>query len=132
MKYRSSLSKLKAVSIGSAMADMALLLLVFFMAATTSEPPKGVDVELPTAVTEGAEQDTIYLSISSNGDLYVDGEKSSKNDLKDYLSIHSGERDKTVSITADKNLPYKTVNSVLEILRDHDFLNIVFMAQPER
>lgn len=131
MKYKSALSKLRAVSIGSSMADMAMLLLVFFMAATTSEPPKGVDVDLPHAVTEGAEQDTIYISIARDSQIYVDGESSSADDLRDYLAIHGGERDKTVSLTADKNLPYKTVNSVLEILREHDFLNVVFMAQPE-
>lgn len=131
MRYESRLSKLRGVSIGSAMADMALLLLIFFMAATTSEPPQGVDVTLPQSHTEGAEQDTIYLSISAQNIIYVDGEKSSKDNLRDYLAVHAGERDKTVSVSADKDLPYKAVNEVLDILRERDFLNVVFMAQPE-
>jgi biopolymer transport protein ExbD len=131
MKYESALKKLKAVSIGSAMADMALLLLVFFMAATTSEPPKGAEVELPKAVTEGADQDSIYISIASNGTIYVDGEPADKEDLGDYLGQHTGERNKAVSITADKNLSFEQVDEVLEILRSYDFLNVIFMAQPE-
>ena len=60
----SFLKKLKPVSIGSAMADMALLLLVFFMATTTTEPPRGVEVELPKALTQGAEQDSLYITVS--------------------------------------------------------------------
>lgn len=131
MKYQSRLSRLSVVSIGSAMADMALLLLIFFMAATTSEPPQGVDVEMPKAVTEGAEQDTIYISVSSDGTVYVEGEKSSLEGLNDFLAMHGAERDKTVSVTADRNLPYKTVREVLETLRSRDFLNVIFMAQPE-
>ncbi|MFW6365980.1 MAG: ExbD/TolR family protein, partial [Spirochaetota bacterium] len=98
---------------------------------TTSEPPQGVDVEMPKAVTEGAEQDTIYISVSSDGTVYVEGEKSSLEGLNDFLAMHGAERDKTVSVTADRNLPYKTVREVLETLRSRDFLNVIFMAQPE-
>ncbi len=73
MNKRSFLNKLKPLSIGSAMADMALLLLVFFMATTTTEPPKGVEVELPKAVTKGAEQDSIYITIARDSNIYYDG-----------------------------------------------------------
>jgi len=128
-KTTSFIKKLKIAGIGAAMADMALLLLVFFMASTTTEPPKGVEVELPKAQTEGAEQDSLYISISNKGEIYFDGTNITLSDLYDRLAMRHGEKDRIVAITADKSLPYKTIADVMDVLKKRDFLNIVFMAE---
>ncbi len=129
MKNKSFLNKLKHASIGSAMADMALLLLVFFMASTSAEPPKGVEVELPKAETQGAEQDSLYVSISNEGNIYFDGKPVSIEELSDRLAMRQSEKDRVISITADKNLDYKIISGVLLVLKRQDFLNIVFMSE---
>jgi biopolymer transport protein ExbD len=127
---RSFMKKLKMVSLGSAMADMALLLLVFFMATTTTEPPKGVEVDIPKAVTTGAEQDSLYISIGRDGRIYFEGVPTSLDYLKDKLAMRGGEIDRPVAITADKNLDYRIVGEILNILQEREFLNIVFMSEP--
>ncbi len=132
MKAESILKKLKPISIGSAMADLALLLLVFFMATTTTEPPKGVEVELPVAKTRGAEQDSLYVTIGRNGGLYLDGQQVSLQDFAETLDVRAAEKDHTVSITADKTLDYSQVSPVLNVLREKEFLNVVFMSQPKK
>lgn len=129
---RSFMRKLKSVSLGASMADLALLLLVFFMATTSTEPPKGVEVDVPKAKTVGAEQDSLYISIGKKGGLYFDGRATNLDDLKDLLAMRGGEIDRPVAITADKNLDYKTIKSVLDVLRDKEFLNIVFMSEPRK
>ena len=125
---RISSKKFKIVSLGSAMADLALLLLIFFMASTTSEPPKGVEVNLPSAMIEPAQQDSLYISISRQGNLYFDGNKTTLDEFKDQLAMRQSEKDRTVSFSADKNLDYNLVAGVLETLQAQGFLNIVFMA----
>ena len=87
------------------MADMALLLLVFFMATTSTEPPKGVEVEIPKARTRGAEQDSLYISISKQGYIYFDGKETTLEGLKDQLSMRAGEIDRPVAITAPELKP---------------------------
>jgi len=129
MNGGSILKRLKAVSIGSAMADMALLLLVFFMASTSTEPPKGVEVDLPKALTQGAEQDSLYLTISKSGNLYFEGKQVSLQELQDNLVMRQPEKSRVVAITADKNLPYHVVWNVLSLLKQQDFLNVVFMSE---
>ncbi len=130
---KSFMSRFKTISIGSAMADMALLLLVFFMASTSTEPPSGVSLELPRARTQGAEQESIYITISREGDLYIDGRKTtSSEDLHDSLAMRQSEKDRVVSITADKNLDYEIIAGVLSVLRSQDFLNIVFMSESRK
>jgi len=131
-KTKGFLSKLKAVSNGAAMADMAFLLLVFFMATTTTEPPKGVSVDMPQAQTQGAEQDSVYVTIALNGDIYYESNLVTLNDLSDRLSARQLEKDRVVAITADKSLSYKKINSVLKVLREKEFLNVVFMAQSKK
>ena len=126
---RNFLKKLQIAATGAAMADMALLLLVFFMASTTTEPPKGVEVRLPTAQTEGAEQDSIYLSMSSAGDLYYEGEKINLDELSAKLEQRSLEKDNVVALTIDKEMPYSRVKAVLDVLKEREFLNVVFMAE---
>ncbi len=132
MKADSMLKKLKPISIGSAMADLALLLLVFFMATTTTEPPKGVEVELPVAKTRGAEQDSIYVTIARGGGLYLEGRQVTLQDFADALDIRQAEKDHTVSITADRTLNYGQISPVLNVLREKEFLNVVFMSQPRK
>ncbi len=129
MRNNSILRKLKPVAIGSAMADMALLLLVFFMASTTTEPPKGVEVNLPVAVTQGAEQDSIYITIAADGNIYYEGSEVSPDALNDYLAMRKSEKDRVVALTADRNLDYNVVREVLEILQQQNFLNVVFMSE---
>jgi biopolymer transport protein ExbD len=125
-------NKLRPISIGSAMADMALLLLVFFMVSTSTEPPQGVEVELPKAKTQGAEQDCLYLTIGRGRELSLDGKPVTLSQLHDVLAMRQGEKDRVVSITADKHLNYEVVSQVLTMLQEQDFLNVVFMSEPRR
>ncbi len=129
MTTQSFLRKLKPIAFGTSMADMALLLLVFFMASTSTEPPRGVVVELPRATTQAAEQESLYVTVSQAGEIYLDGKKTGIQDLKDSLAMRQSEKDKIVSITADKNLEYRVIQSVLSALREQDFLNVVFMSE---
>lgn len=133
MRTRTSfIKKIQFISIGSAMADMALLLLIFFMASTSSEPPQGVSVDIPRGYTESADQDSFYLTVSKNGELYLDGQKMTKEELVSELTMRQGERDRTVSITADREMPYKEIKELLYLLQKEDFLNVVFMAEPSQ
>lgn len=130
-RKRSFLSKLRPFSLGASAADLAMLLLVFFMATTSTEPPKSVEIDLPKSKTESAEQDTLYITLSQRGDIYFDGRPSSVAEIKDQLALRRGEKDRPVSLTADKNLNYSSVSAILNLLREYDFLNVVFMSQPK-
>ncbi len=119
----------KSISVGAAMADMAMLLLVFFMTTTTTEPPKGVDVEPPSGLVEPAEQESLYITISRQGQYYCDGEAINLDNIRDLLALRAYEKEIPVSITADKNLDYSFVSDLMDVLKEGDFLNVTFMAE---
>lgn len=130
MKNRDAKKRgVREISVGAAMADMAMLLLVFFMTTTTTEPPKGVEVEPPSGVVEPAEQESLYITISKQGLYYCDGEPATLDSIRDTLALRAHEKETPVSITADKALDYSYISNLLAVLRQGDFLNVTFMAQ---
>ncbi len=129
-KSKSFLERIKPVAIGSAMADIALLLIVFFM-ATISEPPKGDVVELPVAETQSADLDCFYLTLGKSGNIYFENQKVTLQELYDSLAMRVAERDKVVAFSADRDMNYKEVAIILTVLQELEFLNVVFMSQPK-
>ena len=120
---------MQTTSIGAAMADMAMLLLIFFMVTTNAEPPQGVEVELPVATTQQNKGDSIYITIGENGEYYFEGKKAELEEIKTQLSYRPDEKDKTIAISAEESIDYQYVGALLTKLRDVDFLNILFVSQ---
>jgi biopolymer transport protein ExbD len=130
MNKRSYISRLKPVNVGTAMSDMALLLLIFFMSTTAIEPSLGIDVDLPSTTPSGTDQPHIVLTITKNNDIFFDDKKINYDELQNELSARQREKELVISIKADKDLEYRYVARVLNILRDQEFLNVVFLSQP--
>lgn len=132
MLKKSFLNKLRPIAIATAMSDMALLLLIFFMATTTTEQTRGKDVDLPVSVTRGAEQDNIYITITRQKEIIMDGKTVTLEELNNNLALRQSEKDRVIAIIADKNLNYAVISELLLVLQDQDFLNIIFMSQPRK
>jgi biopolymer transport protein ExbD len=81
-------------------------------------------------VTQGAEQDNIYITITKQKEIIMDGTTVTFEELNNNLALRQSEKDKVVAIIADKNLNYSLVAELLLVLQDQDFLNIIFMSQP--
>lgn len=124
---------MKTVSSGAALADMALLLMVFFMVATNQQTPEDFDVEVPVAKTQGAEQDNIYIFIDRKENLFYNNRRLSNEQFAaelERVKMQGVAKEKKVAITADKNISYKRVREIMATLRQNEFLNILFMAEP--
>lgn len=72
----------------SSMADIAFLLLVFFLVTTTMKPDTGIIVKLPPWVDEPIatninERNVLSVLINANNDLLVRGELVDVNDLRE-------------------------------------------------
>jgi biopolymer transport protein ExbD len=130
MKRRSF--KTQNTSIGAAMADMAMLLLIFFMVTTNAEPPQGVEVELPEATTQQNKGDSIYITIGSTGEYFFEGKKTELKKIQSQLSFRPDEKDKTIAISAEESIDYQYVGALLTKLREVDFLNILFVSQDKK
>lgn len=120
----------------ASMADIAFLLIIFFMLTTSFSPVK-TPVELPDSVirTE-VEKNAAIVAISAENELvFSDGESpgfrlASAEELGPYVeSIVQFIPRKEFIIKADRQVPYITVDRVLEQLRNHGARHIGLLTE---
>ena len=129
MRYR--VQKIAPIVPTASMADIAFLLIIFFM-LTTSFSPEKTPVTLPasaiqTQVTEGA----AIIAIKDTGELwFTDGEQqsqpiSSAEEIgRRAAAIVEQAPTKEFLIKADRSVPFEAVDEVLEALRSNQVRNI--------
>ena len=129
MRYR--VQKIAPLVPTASMADIAFLLIIFFM-LTTSFSPEKTNVTLPasaiqTQVTEGA----AIIAIKDTGELwFTDGEQqsqpiSSAEEIgRRAAAIVEQAPTKEFLIKADRSVPFEAVDEVLEALRSNQVRNI--------
>ncbi len=129
MRYR--VQKIAPMVPTASMADIAFLLIIFFM-LTTSFSPEKTNVTLPasaiqTKVTEGA----AIVAIKDSGELwFTDGEQqsqpiSSAEEIgRRAAAIVEQAPTKEFLVKADRSVPFEAVDEVLEALRSNQVRNI--------
>lgn len=105
----------------SSMADIAFLLIVYFMVTTTFAATRGLDFALPKEddtppIVE--KEDSVLIDIRPAGDIIVDQKPTELVDIFDYLKPKL-ERNpkKPVIIKPDPDAPYGQMVAVFDTLR---------------
>jgi biopolymer transport protein ExbD len=116
----------------SSMADIAFLLLVFFMVSTVFVRFRVTGIVLPKAekIEELKKRRMIsYLWVSADRKIYIDDKLA---DLPQVANIFYDRRVKEprtiVSLKCDFRAPYGLISRVLEQLREADALRVNFAA----
>lgn len=129
-------SKVESTIPTASMADIAFLLLIFFMVSTVFKQYTGLKVLLPQAEkTQKIEtrRHITHIWINPAGDIRIDDmdvklpmvEKVMRNKLqKDPRAI--------ISLRADKRARYGVVSDLMEELRKADALRVSFGTKKER
>jgi biopolymer transport protein ExbD len=105
----------------SSMADIAFLLIIYFMVTTTFTATRGLDFALPEdddtpPVIE--KEDSVLIEIMPGGDLLVDQRPMQLSELLDSLRVKlETNPKKPVIIRPDPSSPYKYMVGVLDELR---------------
>lgn len=95
-----------AVNAGS-MADIAFLLLIFFLVTTTIASDKGIGMLLPpkdNEVVPQNERNVLNVLVNTNGELLVDNELKEFSELKETIKTFVDNNDviKTLSVSPQK------------------------------
>ncbi len=120
------------------MADIAFLLIVFFMVTTTFTVDK-TDIKLPQSnLRLEVPRNTAYIVLTGEEGFikWSAGEDISEDHPLDDLYFLVGNElslnsNKYFVIKADKDTPYKQVDKVLEILKESYAKNIYLLTQQE-
>jgi biopolymer transport protein ExbD len=111
------------------MADIVLLLLIFFLLTSTYLVQPGIKVRLPkTAARTAAAEDKISITITKSGAVYLEDKPVQIANLP-YLLKNAAE--KTVLIKADRDVTIDMTVKVMEVLRKSGAGKFVIATTPE-
>ncbi len=103
----------------SPLIDCVFLLLIFFMLSSTFLAPK-IRLDLPPAALapDTAQNDSVLIAIDAEGDVFVNGEPLSWEQVSDRLrQLLEGREPKAVSVRCDQTAPHRYFVRVLEAAR---------------
>lgn len=103
----------------TSLIDVLFLLLIFFMVSSTFREQPAIRLELPQATSsEPAKADSLTLSITPDGTLYLDDEAITKADLGPRLrGAVSADADVALILKADQRVPYGGVIEAIDIAK---------------
>jgi len=118
------------------MADIAFLLLIFFMVSTTFVRYRGLPVVLPEAEKVQkieTRRNIVHIWISADGKISVDDMLMGPDVLVTTMSEKMRENPRViVSLRADERAPYGRVSEVIQALRRAGALRVNFATRRER
>ena len=137
MKLR--IRKVEAVVPTASMADIAFLLIIYFMLTTSFSPVK-MSVDLAEAANRAeVEQQAAVIAIGIDGQIEVsDGlapgnRLNSLDELDGFVNeVVTVEPTKQFIIKADRNVRYDTFNGVYERLRTHGARRIALLTETKK
>ena len=117
MKLRARAEPISQFGVQS-LADIILLLLIFFLLTSTFVLQTGIKVELPrTTVGEPTSERVLIISIAGGGSVYLNESQVSRAELSHRIRQLLVSRDQIVIIRADKTLALDRVVDVMDIAK---------------
>ncbi len=118
----------------ASMADIAFLLLIFFMSTTMFKMEEGLPVELPRAATAQNQKPEriLHVWIDSAGNISINDKlirvEHVEKIVKAALSMNPA---LIIAFNADHRTAYKTVSGVMEELKKANAIRVSFTSEPE-
>ncbi len=120
----------------ASLSDIAFLLIIFFMVATTFAASKGIDLQLPQQYEkingDFKNFESILIEIKDNGRILIDRNPINLKDIQPYVATKlSNNPSKPVIIKVDSEAYYGRLIDVLDELKQIDVKNIVLPSKEE-
>lgn len=115
MRRRSRLPQLSPLPMAT-MADVAFLLIIFFMLTSTFARDTGLDITLPKAMTsESLPRREVTIWVNRRGQVRINQEWIDPARLRDALEAEFAKAEvKGVTIRGDERVPYGTIVTVMD------------------
>jgi biopolymer transport protein ExbD len=115
----------------SAMADIAFLLLIFFMLSSISGEDKEIKIELPEARMSMQENNKFFnVWLNKEGELSFGAKKGTPEALTTFAQYKLRENPEVrVMIRASRDVKYESVNTVFEALKKAGAHYVVLVSE---
>src|SRR5471030_464252 len=104
---------------------MLVLLIIFMVAAPLATVDIRVDLPNSSAAVQPRPEKPVYLSVKSDGRVYVGDEEIHRDTLAATLNDKThGDKATTIFFQADKHVDYETLMSVMDSLRKAGYFKV--------
>ena len=118
MKLRRKLQEAEIPT--SSMADIAFLLIIFFMVTSVFSATKGLDFKLPKDDDDNKpaeEEESVFIKIAPDGSFTVDCQPMKLDGVLDYLAPKlTRDAQKPVILYSDPYAPYQAMVDIYDVL----------------
>ncbi|UCC74742.1 MAG: biopolymer transporter ExbD [Gemmatimonadota bacterium] len=121
----------------ASMADIAFLLLIFFMVSTTFRREQPRHLSFPRAQAtqkiDERRRNILHVWIEPSGDVYINDARIPMEQVGEVVLPLYRESDRRllVSLRGDRDVPYRFINSVTEELRSANAVRVFFHTDLE-
>lgn len=121
----------------ASMADIAFLLLIFFMVSTTFRREQPRHLVFPKAEAtqkiDEKRKNILHVWIETDGGVYINDSRIPMDMVADVVLplYRDSDRRLLVAIRGDREVPYQYVNSVTEQLREANAVRVFFYTDKE-
>jgi biopolymer transport protein ExbD len=121
----------------SSLADIAFLLLIFFMVSTVFRREKKRTIEWTTAeATEKIDEkrkNILHIWIEPDGTVFINDQVVPYENISDVIRpIYAENRELVVAIRGDRDVPYNQINTVTEQLQASGAVRVTFATRVEQ
>ena len=121
----------------SSLADIAFLLLIFFMVSTVFQTDKDRPIDWAAAeATEKIDEkqkNILNIWVESNGDVYINDAQRQMTELGEVVApMYVANRSLVISVRSDRAVPYRFIDLVQQELVSAGVLRVVFATELEQ
>jgi biopolymer transport protein ExbD len=121
----------------SSLADMAFLLLIFFMVTTTFPKERPLKMPWPEAEAteklEEARKNILNIFVTEDGEIFINDMLTPVDQVSNVLApIYADNRSLLVSLRADRNTPYSVIYNIQEEMQEAGSLRLTFFTDLEQ
>jgi biopolymer transport protein ExbD len=121
----------------SSLADMAFLLLIFFMVSTTFRKEQPRDVTFPEAEAtkkmEDARKDVLHVFIERDGRVFINDQNYQMADVSSVVGpMYADNQKLLIVLRADVDAPYRYIDAVQKEFQEGGAVRVTFYTDVEQ
>jgi biopolymer transport protein ExbD len=121
----------------SSLADIAFLLLIFFMVSTVFRKEKNRPIDWTNAEAtqkiDEKRKNILHVWVEEEGAVFINDQNISYDNIADVVRpIYAENRELVVAIRGDRDVPYNQINSITEQLQASGAVRVTFATRVEQ